>query len=315
MILPAALVLDAIERKIGVAHQFFDGASVARTERGPDAGPDIQDMMIDLIGFGQMFDDRTRDLFDIGAVPGVADHDGEFVTAQSAAHFVFAHQGIQALGDFRQHPVPDQVAERIVDRLEPVQIDHQKRAARAPFLGIPQRRPQAFVEHQAVRKCRERVVAREIGDLGRGFLLFRHVGSYAAEARIAPIRCSDRRARQFPPTPFARNRDFDHEIGKTFAPLQLVGKDVEAGRKISRFPGFASNQLNEGYALDLAELARESEGEARRHRSQPPRGIELEEPIRVGIFIFAQQEGYDLALLVHTGLSDLGTHRNPGRLD
>ena len=150
--------------------------------------------MVDLIRFGQVLDDRLRDFRHIAAIARVADHDGEFVTPKAAAHLVLGHQGIQALGDFGQHPVTDQMAERIVDRLEPVEIDHQEGATGTPLFRIPQRRAQGLGEHQAVGERGQGVVAREIGDLCGGFLLLGDIRAHAAETRIAPVRRGDRSA-------------------------------------------------------------------------------------------------------------------------
>ena len=46
----AALVLGAIERKVGIAHQRLDGRTVARPHGRADAGPDVECVMVHLIG-------------------------------------------------------------------------------------------------------------------------------------------------------------------------------------------------------------------------------------------------------------------------
>ncbi len=89
--LAAARILGAIEREIGVAHQLFDRTPVARPECAADAGSDIKDMLLDLIGFGEMLDDRFRHLLDLRTIGSIADHHAEFVAAQTAADLVLGH--------------------------------------------------------------------------------------------------------------------------------------------------------------------------------------------------------------------------------
>ncbi len=56
------------------------------------------------------------------------------------------------------------MAQRIVDRLEAVEIDHHERTARTPFVGVAQRIGHSLVQHQPVGQRGQRVVARQIGD-------------------------------------------------------------------------------------------------------------------------------------------------------
>ena len=59
----------------------------------------------------------------------------ELVAAQARDGVLGAHRGAQALGDRAQHRVAGEVAERIVDRLEAVEVDEEHRAAALPRAG------------------------------------------------------------------------------------------------------------------------------------------------------------------------------------
>ncbi len=97
-----------------------------------------------------MFDNRFGHLLHPRTVGGIADHHAEFVAAKTAANLVLGHQALEPSCDLAQQPVAGQVAERIIDRLEAVEVDHQKGAARSPFCGISDCIAKCLVEHQTV---------------------------------------------------------------------------------------------------------------------------------------------------------------------
>ena len=191
---------------------FLDRAPVARTQRRTDAGTDIEHLVFDVIGFGKPLDDVARQRVHAFAVGNVADDHCEFVAAQAAHDLAFDDQAFQPRGDFAKHAVADQVSKRIVDCLEPVEVDHEKRTARAPFGGIFERLAQRLVEHAAVGQLGQRVVARKIFDLLRGFALLGDIGADPAEPLIGSHFVDDRCARQLPPAVLAVDRDPDHEV-------------------------------------------------------------------------------------------------------
>ena len=80
---------------------------------------------------------------------------GELVAAEAGDHVAGAHAGAQALRDRDQQLVPDGVAERVVDRLEVVDVDEQHRQLRA---RAGERVAHAGDEQRAVRQVGQRVV-------------------------------------------------------------------------------------------------------------------------------------------------------------
>ncbi|MCK7502145.1 MAG: hypothetical protein MZW92_78675 [Comamonadaceae bacterium] len=75
--------------------------------------------------------DLLADLFRHGyrylRVQDAAQHECEFVAANPGQHVVGAHAAPQTLGDAAQDLVPDGVAERVVDVLEPIEVQEQDR--------------------------------------------------------------------------------------------------------------------------------------------------------------------------------------------
>jgi hypothetical protein len=62
-------------------------------------------------------------------------HDDKLVPAQAADKIFLSHAFQEAFGHFLQQPVAGFVSVKIVDRLEPVEIDEQKCALRMTALG------------------------------------------------------------------------------------------------------------------------------------------------------------------------------------
>ena len=64
-----------------------------------------------------------------------------------------------------QQLVADAVPQRVVDVLEPIEIEEQQRGERAVALGARQRQLEAIAEQKPVREPGEDVVGRLMGDL------------------------------------------------------------------------------------------------------------------------------------------------------
>ena len=116
--------LGGVERAVGGAHEL---GGVARL--GPAAGdPD---------GHG----DRAREGRELGAhqqpqvlgdgerprLAGAGEHERELLAAEPRRHVAGAARGPQHVGEAPQHVVARVVAERVVDALEVVEVEHQQR--------------------------------------------------------------------------------------------------------------------------------------------------------------------------------------------
>ena len=106
-------------------------------------------------------DDALRRGLGAERLLGAGLHDGELVASQPHDQVVLADAALQPPGDGAEQRVPGGVAEGVVDRLEPVEIDAEQRHGR---IGrVP---GEAFLEHAPVGQPGERVVVAEPGFLG-----------------------------------------------------------------------------------------------------------------------------------------------------
>ena len=264
-----AIILGAVEREIGVAHQRLHRVAVLRAQRGPDAGADVELVMVDVIRLRKRLDHRLGDTRHAALVGRVADHDRELVAAQPAALLVLAGRRHEPLRHLRQEPVADLVTERVVDRLESVEIDHQERALALPLLGVAHRLAERLGQHQAVREPGQCVVAREIGDLLVGFALLGHVGADAAEAKEVSLVVEHRRARQLPPAPSRIDLDLDQQVGEVLAALQPFRQVVQARRELTACPGISGDELDERRAVERPRITAQGVGKRGRLLSCP----------------------------------------------
>ncbi len=87
------------------------------------------------------------------------------------------------------------MTQRIIHRLEAVEVDHQEGTTCPPFGGIGYGVAKRLVEHQPVGQRGERVKPREIGDLLGGFALGGDIRTDSAETGVAAGLVEDRGAR------------------------------------------------------------------------------------------------------------------------
>ncbi len=110
--------------------------------------------------------DRQDQLFgDAGRVARVGQphqQQHELVAALAADGVVLAHPRAQPTRDLLQHAVANRMAEGVVDRLEPVEVEVQQRALVAA-VDLRQRLRQAVLEQQAVGQAGQWVVLRLMG--------------------------------------------------------------------------------------------------------------------------------------------------------
>ena len=90
------------------------------------------------------------------------------------------------------------MAERVVDVLEPVEIDQEQGAALLPVRGVAQRLVERLAHHRAVGQAGQRIEPRQAADFLFRAALFGKVGADPAEAQEAPTLVEHRIARQRP---------------------------------------------------------------------------------------------------------------------
>ena len=99
--------------------------------------------------------------FEQADVRGPGQHRLELVAAEPADLAVVAHHRLQPLGDLAQQRIADRVAERVVDVLEPIEIDHEQRAALLPVGRVAQRLVERLSHHRPIGQAGQRVEPRQ----------------------------------------------------------------------------------------------------------------------------------------------------------
>ena len=163
--LAAARGLRCIQREVGVAdHRICAGAT------GVANGDSDRCADRHLVALNRV---RPRDLLDEGAGKGLqqADVDGagkdglELVAAEAADLSMVAHYGFQPVRHLPEQGIADRVAERIVDVLEAIEVDHEERATLLPMRRITQGLIERLAHHCPIREAGERVEPCESADL------------------------------------------------------------------------------------------------------------------------------------------------------
>ena len=154
----AALVLGAIERHVGVAHDVGDAGAVAVDGRDADRGADDDVVLVDGVGRAERVDDALGERHHLGGVVADRGDHRELVAAEPRHQVVAAQRVRQALGDEADQLVADRMAEGVVDVLEMVEVDVENRRRRAAVAHLLDHRAQALAEEDAVGQPAERIV-------------------------------------------------------------------------------------------------------------------------------------------------------------
>ena len=119
---------------------------------------------------------RAGDACRLGGVGHVGEADDELVAAETRGGVLFPQAGREPRGDRRQQQIADRVAERVVDVLEPVEVEEQHGKLAAPAMRAGDRLSDPVREQRAVGQAGQRVVMRHVdhalvgeaalGDLG-----------------------------------------------------------------------------------------------------------------------------------------------------
>ena len=131
----AAGVLGLVEGDVGVAHDFIHGASVLWRDRDADGRGDRHRLAFDLDGLKQRTcDTACEQLRGIGICRPPEDR--EFVAAVAGDKVAGADVHAQAFGHFLDQGIASRVAERVVDLLEPIDIEIGDDRGLAHAVGI-----------------------------------------------------------------------------------------------------------------------------------------------------------------------------------
>ena len=162
----AAGRLGAVHGDVGLAQQLGGLGDLLGGEHRADADSDPRLAVADDEGLADDVDDPLAQAADVGLALGADLDDGEFVAADAGDGVGLAQQRAQPLADFLDELVAGIVAERVVDLLEAVEIEHQQGdlLARAAIAG--QRLGEAVLEQGAVGEAGQLVVERLMLGIG-----------------------------------------------------------------------------------------------------------------------------------------------------
>ena len=121
--------LGVIHRDVCVAQHIFGIAVVAVAGRDADARGHGNPVAIDIDRCGETCLHPGDDRMDGRGIDVVQQH-GKLVTAETSRHVGRPQPVSQALADMRQQTVTGEMAERVVDQLEPIEVEEHD--------GIPQ---------------------------------------------------------------------------------------------------------------------------------------------------------------------------------
>ncbi len=119
-------------------------------------------MAVELEGPRQRLGQAARQRDDVLGLLNFLGHDRELVAAETAHRVDVADGVAQAPRDLDQQEIAHGMTERVVDLLEPVEVDAQHRDAGPSALGAHERALQAIVEQEPVRQIGQRVVMRDV---------------------------------------------------------------------------------------------------------------------------------------------------------
>ena len=163
----APVGLGAIEREIGVPDQLVGVLPVCGPDCDADARSNHDLRAVEVERHAESLDDAKRQCGGIGGLRDVHLNDRELVAAHARDRIRLADDLTQACGGHLEQLVAGGVSERIVDRLEVVeieQVDSDHLAPLDPHQGVIE----PLVEEGSVRQVGERVVQRHVHDPGLG---------------------------------------------------------------------------------------------------------------------------------------------------
>ena len=127
-IAPGALAvgLGLVQGDIGAADQLAGIEALGTGLGDSDAGANMEGLAIEGDRLLQQADQARTETVDLAAVVHAAEHQEELVAAQTRDQVAVAGSVAQAVRYLLQHRVTGGMAERVVDRLEVVQVQQQQ---------------------------------------------------------------------------------------------------------------------------------------------------------------------------------------------
>ncbi len=171
--------LGVVHRGVGVLHQLAEVVAILRTQRDANAGGDEEFAT----GQRERHFQALQDAFGgvDGSLQGVVtigtgrQQEGELVTAHARHRIVLVDAGGQARGDILEHAIARGMAQRIVDRLEAIEVEKQQHHPVTMACGLLQAVVQTVLEQGSIRQLGEAIVIGQPMDALLAGLALAHV--------------------------------------------------------------------------------------------------------------------------------------------
>ena len=147
--------LGGVERQVRIAHHAVGAASPRVADRNPDRSADRHAIALDHIRARDLLDQRARERLEQTNIDHPRQHRLEFVAAQPADLAMVAHHAGQPLRDLAEQRIADRMAQRVVDILEPVEVDQEQRAALLAARGVAQCLVERLAHQRAIGQSGE----------------------------------------------------------------------------------------------------------------------------------------------------------------
>ena len=181
MVAPATAILGRVQRQVGIANEFFAVRSMVGRNCDSDRRADHDALTVDGIRLRERMDDFVAERGQRFGGHLCGDDDLEFISAKAAHLAHLPHGTLQPLCDLLEQGIARRVAHRIVDLLEPVEIEQKDRAMPVRL----HRRIEDFLERLRhlvpVGEACQRVVACQSRRLLLASPAFGQIGSRPAE--------------------------------------------------------------------------------------------------------------------------------------
>ena len=190
----AAFRLGPVHGDVGAAQQLLPGLPIVREQGHADGHADRHRLAVDRKRFGHLLDDPLRrGTVGVRRIGRQRQHDGELVAAQPCDEIVRAHGRRQAFGHRGQQLVARGVAQSVVDRLEPLEVQAQHRDPAVGACRLLQHLAQSLVEQHPVAEAGQRVIVRHETYFGVCLVPFGHVlvGRHPTAAGHRPMQDVD----------------------------------------------------------------------------------------------------------------------------
>ena len=130
-----------------------------------DARADDDTMPLDLVGLGDDLEQALGELRgDLALISGRDVQDREFVAAEAGDRVALTDQALQSRRHRLEQRVADRMPERIVDRLEQVEIEDENRVSDAGRLVAFERGVRLLAKQHPIGEIGQGIVARQVGD-------------------------------------------------------------------------------------------------------------------------------------------------------